>query len=219
MKRNEIPTAEFEVFSDGKFAENYISNAHISKFVIKEDGLRAGKGVFICESRESARAKILSLEISENSPVVIEEFLEGFEISALCFTDGTLVKMMPFSQDHKRALDGDRGENTGGMGAVAPVYLSQSLEKQIEQILQKSVDGLKAEEKEYRGMIYKNILVKCKLLLSSKIYCIESSHCFKFLFRSSLCRVDDHKGRTQSSGIQLQIRGPGNRSFNETSGF
>uniref|UniRef100_A0A7E4VW83 Trifunctional purine biosynthetic protein adenosine-3 n=1 Tax=Panagrellus redivivus TaxID=6233 RepID=A0A7E4VW83_PANRE len=159
MQRVGIPTAEFRVFESPAEAISYLEKSGKSKFVIKEDGLRAGKGVFIVDDIEQAIERITVLEISESSPVVIEEFLEGYEVSALCFTDGTSIKRMPFSQDHKRALEGDLGENTGGMGAIAPLFLPLDVEAEIDNILKQTVSGLATEKLAYRGVLYAGLMI------------------------------------------------------------
>ena len=124
MKKYGIPTAAYEVFSDPKKALEYLETAPIPT-VVKADGLALGKGVTVAMTREEADAAVR--EIMEDKKfgksgdrIVIEEYLEGPEVSVLAFTDGTTVKPMVSSMDHKRAEDGDRGPNTGGMGTVAP---------------------------------------------------------------------------------------------------
>ena len=124
MKKYGIPTAEYEIFSDMKAALEYIETCPIPT-VIKADGLALGKGVIIAETREEARDGLRTIMEdhkfgASGDTVVIEEFLEGPEVSVLSFTDGKVVRPMVSSMDHKRALDGDKGLNTGGMGTVAP---------------------------------------------------------------------------------------------------
>lgn len=101
--------------------------------------------------KDEAIQQLRELFTKTSETVVIEEFLEGYEISALCFTDGATVRVMPFSQDHKRVGEGDTGENTGGMGAIAPVVVSQELESQINALLQKTVDALRSSGTLYKG--------------------------------------------------------------------
>lgn len=104
------------------------------------------------ESKEEAIKKLYTLTVSQETPIIIEEFLEGYEVSALCFSDGKNIQMMPISQDHKRALEGDRGENTGGMGAIAPIILPEKYEIVIKNILQKTIDAMKEDGTEYKGL-------------------------------------------------------------------
>ena len=124
MKKYHIPTARYETFSDLQAALDYVQ-AQPLPLVVKADGLALGKGVLICQTREEAIGAVTDMMANakfgkSGSTVVIEEFLEGPEVSVLAFTDGKTVKPMVSSMDHKRALDGDEGLNTGGMGAVAP---------------------------------------------------------------------------------------------------
>lgn len=124
MKKYKIPTASYETFSDPAAAIAYLETAE-APIVIKADGLALGKGVVIAETIEEARDAVHSMMEDKvfgesGSRVVIEEFLTGPEVSVLAFTDGKTMVPMVSSMDHKRALDGDRGLNTGGMGTVAP---------------------------------------------------------------------------------------------------
>lgn len=125
MKRYHIPTAAYEVFDDADKAKAYVKEKNRYPVVIKADGLALGKGVLICETEEAAMNAINSMMCegafgASGSRVVIEEFLTGPEVSVLSFTDGKTVVPMISSMDHKRALDGDKGLNTGGMGTIAP---------------------------------------------------------------------------------------------------
>ena len=124
MKKYGIPTAEYRIFDDKKAALDYIDGCKIPA-VIKADGLAKGKGVIIAETRKDAHKAVCDIMEDRifgesGSRIVIEEFLEGPEVSVLSFTDGKTLIPMISSMDHKRALDGDKGLNTGGMGAVAP---------------------------------------------------------------------------------------------------
>ena len=119
-----IPTARYETFDDVEAALAYVRTAPCP-VVVKADGLALGKGVLICETNAQAEAAVIEMMKNgkfgaSGSRVVVEEFLEGPEVSVLCFTDGTAIRPMASSMDHKRALDGDRGLNTGGMGVIAP---------------------------------------------------------------------------------------------------
>jgi len=125
MKKYGIPTADYQVFDNSKDALDYVVNNNMAPVVVKADGLALGKGVLICQTVEDAKAAIHSImddkKFGESgSRVVIEEFLTGPEVSVLSFTDGKCVKPMVSSKDHKRALDGDKGLNTGGMGTISP---------------------------------------------------------------------------------------------------
>ena len=125
MKKYGIPTARYETFEDESAAERYIDGLPEGNIVVKADGLALGKGVIIASSRAEAKAAVHSMMAEKQfgdsgSRVVIEEFLTGPEVSVLAFTDGENIAPMVSSMDHKRALDGDRGLNTGGMGTVAP---------------------------------------------------------------------------------------------------
>ncbi|MBR6230523.1 MAG: phosphoribosylamine--glycine ligase, partial [Lachnospiraceae bacterium] len=124
MKKYGIPTAQYEVFSDMEKALEYLETAPIPT-VIKADGLALGKGVIIAQTREEAKEAVISMMQDKKfghsgDNIVIEEFLEGPEVSVLSFTDGKVVKPMISSMDHKRAGDGDTGLNTGGMGVIGP---------------------------------------------------------------------------------------------------
>lgn len=125
MKKYGIPTAEYEVFDEPAKALDYIRAKDKYPVVIKADGLALGKGVLICESEEAAKEALHEMMEEKvfgasGSRVVVEEFLTGPEVSVLAFADGKTLKPMVSSMDHKRALDGDKGLNTGGMGTVAP---------------------------------------------------------------------------------------------------
>ena len=133
MKRHGIPTAGYATFDEYGSARAYIEKAEDFPIVLKADGLALGKGVIICADRDSALKALDDMMLSKvfggaGSTVVIEEFLTGREMTVLAFTDGKCVRCMPASQDHKKAYDGDKGLNTGGMGAFAPtpVYTKRS---------------------------------------------------------------------------------------------
>lgn len=125
MKKYGIPTADYEVFDNSKDAIAYVEMQGKLPVVVKADGLALGKGVIIAQTMEQAKQAILSImedkKFGESgNRVVIEEFLTGPEVSVLAFTDGKTIRPMVSSKDHKRALDGDRGLNTGGMGTISP---------------------------------------------------------------------------------------------------
>ena len=165
MKKYGIPTAAYEVFDDMDAALSYLDTAAIPT-VIKADGLALGKGVVIAETREGAKEAVRSMMEDKifgesGSSVVIEEFLTGPEVSVLSFTDGETVVPMVSSMDHKRALDGDRGLNTGGMGTIAPnpVYTEAVAAECMEKIFVPTIRAMKAEGREFRGCLYFGLMI------------------------------------------------------------
>jgi phosphoribosylamine---glycine ligase len=165
MKKYHIPTAEYEIFSDMNAALDYVQTCRIP-VVIKADGLALGKGVIIAETREDAVAGIH--EIMEErkfgasgDTVVIEEFLEGPEVSVLSFTDGKTVRPMVSSMDHKRALDGDKGLNTGGMGTIAPnPYYTEAVATEcMEKIFLPTIQAMNEEGRTFRGCLYFGLMI------------------------------------------------------------
>jgi phosphoribosylamine---glycine ligase len=165
MKKYNVPTAGFEVFTEMEKAILYVKKKG-APVVVKADGLAAGKGVSVCETAEEAEAAIRAVLEKKifgeaGSSVVIEEKMEGEEASVFVLTDGKSYRVLPVSQDHKRALDGDKGPNTGGMGAYAPSLLvDEDLLAVIEKkIIVPVLDGMKKEDSVYRGLIYIGIMV------------------------------------------------------------
>ncbi len=165
MKKYNIPTAEYEVFNDLGDALKYLETAPIPT-VIKADGLALGKGVIIAESREDAKAAVRSMMEDKifgesGSNVVIEEFLTGPEVSVLSFTDGKTVVPMVSSMDHKRALDGDKGLNTGGMGTVAPnPYYTEDIAKIcMDKIFIPTINAMNAEGRTFKGCLYFGLML------------------------------------------------------------
>ena len=165
MKKYGIPTAEYETFDDVSKALEYLETAPIPT-VIKADGLALGKGVIIAGTRDEAKDAVRSMmeggKFGESgSRVVIEEFLEGPEVSVLSFTDGNVVVPMISSMDHKRALDGDRGLNTGGMGTVAPnpYYTPEIAERCMNEIFLPTIRAMKEEGREFRGCLYFGLMI------------------------------------------------------------
>ncbi len=165
MKKYGIPTAQYEVFSDMAAALEYLDTAPIPT-VIKADGLALGKGVIIAETREAAKQAVISMmrdkkcgKSGEN--IVIEEFLQGPEVSVLSFTDGKTVVPMVSSMDHKRALDGDKGLNTGGMGTVAPnpYYTPEIAARCMKEIFLPTVAAMNAEGRTFRGCLYFGLMI------------------------------------------------------------
>lgn len=165
MKKYNIPTANYEVFGNSKEALNYIKQQTFP-IVIKADGLAAGKGVFIIKNLDQAGDALNTLMKEKKfgeagRQVVIEEFLEGEEISILAFCDGKTIIPMISSQDHKKIFDNDQGPNTGGMGAYSPVpfYTTEIKEKVCREILKPTVKGLRNEGKEYKGVLYAGLIL------------------------------------------------------------
>ena len=165
MKKYGIPTAAFEVFDSEQKALSYLDSAPIPT-VIKADGLALGKGVVIAQDFEAAKTALDEMMRGgrfgkSGERVVIEEYLEGPEVSVLAFTDGETVVPMVSSMDHKRALDGDEGPNTGGMGTVAPnpFYTPAVAEACMERIFLPTVRAMKAEGRPFRGCLYFGLML------------------------------------------------------------
>lgn len=167
MKKYGIPTARYETFSDYDAAVAYIrSEACPVPVVVKADGLALGKGVLICESREEALQAVDEMMNhakfgQSGANVVIEEFLTGPEVSVLAFTDGNVVKPMVSSMDHKRALDGDEGLNTGGMGTIAPnpYYTPEVAARCMQEIFLPTMNAMNAEGRTFRGCLYFGLMI------------------------------------------------------------
>ncbi len=165
MKKYGIPTAAYEVFDDMDKALRYLESAPLPT-VIKADGLALGKGVIIANTREEARDAVLTIMQdkkfgSSGDEIVIEEFLEGPEVSVLSFTDGSVVVPMVSSMDHKRAGDGDTGLNTGGMGTVAPnPYYTEDVAKRcMDEIFLPTIKAMNAEGRQFRGCLYFGLMI------------------------------------------------------------
>ncbi|MCM2357638.1 MAG: phosphoribosylamine--glycine ligase [Geobacteraceae bacterium] len=165
MKKYGIPTAAYEVFTEVEPAVAFIDRVG-APIVVKADGLAAGKGVIIAATRDEAVAAVTEMLAGNafgaaGSRVVIEEFLTGEEASFLAFTDGKNIIPLASAQDHKAVFDGDRGPNTGGMGAYspAPVVTSAIHEKAMAEVLRRTVDGMAAEGRPYRGVLYAGLMI------------------------------------------------------------
>ncbi|MBQ9825970.1 MAG: phosphoribosylamine--glycine ligase [Firmicutes bacterium] len=165
MKKYGIPTAAYEVFTSAEDALKYVKTCPIPT-VVKADGLALGKGVVIAETREEAEAAIVSIMEDKKfgasgDSIVIEEFLTGPEVSVLSFTDGKVVVPMVSSMDHKRALDGDRGLNTGGMGTIAPnpYYTPEIAERCMKEIFLPTMDAMNAEGRTFKGCLYFGLML------------------------------------------------------------
>ena len=168
MKKYGIPTAEYEVFDNAEAALEYVKSCPIPT-VIKADGLALGKGVIIATDREMAIDAVKSImedkKFGESgSRIVIEEFLTGPEVSVLSFTDGKTVVPMVSSMDHKRALDGDEGLNTGGMGTIAPnpYYTDDVANECMEKIFRPTIDAMNAEGRTFKGCLYFGLMLTPK---------------------------------------------------------
>jgi phosphoribosylamine--glycine ligase len=158
---NDIPTAGYAEFRDKAQAKQYL-DLHGAPIVLKADGLHAGKGVVVAMTKEEAVAaldQVFAMDSSE--PVVIEEFLEGEEASYFCFVDGETVLPLTSAQDHKRAFDGDKGPNTGGMGAYspAPVFTPEIEQRTLEEIVQPTARALAKAGTPYRGVLYTGLMI------------------------------------------------------------
>ena len=165
LKRYNIPTANYELFTSSQDARKYVKKQTFP-VVIKADGLAAGKGVIICDSLENsykAIDDILEKKVFGNAgrKVIIEEFLDGEELSVLAFSDGTNILPLVPAQDHKAIYDGDRGPNTGGMGAYSPVSIvTDALAEEIlENILKPTVKAMAQEGRTYKGILYAGLMI------------------------------------------------------------
>ena len=152
MKRNGIPTARFEIFDDAQKAQDYVCSVDYN-VVVKADGLAAGKGVIVCNSPEEATAAIQTILVKKTfgdagNRIIIEERIDGIEASYIAISDGETAIPMASSQDHKRIFDGDKGPNTGGMGAYSPTPIVDDLlaEKIQKQIIEKTIQSMKKRE-------------------------------------------------------------------------
>lgn len=168
MKKYNIPTAVFKEFSDYQKALEYVNTLQESNIVIKADGLAAGKGSVVCTDLAEARQTLKTIMVDRifadsGRQVVIEEFMQGEETSLFVITDGKDYIVLSPAQDFKRALDGDRGKNTGGMGSYAPtpVLTSDTYERAIKEIVEPVLNGLPREGITYKGVLY------CGLMLTA----------------------------------------------------
>jgi phosphoribosylamine--glycine ligase len=165
MKKYNVPTAAYEVFTEIEPAIAFLDTLGLP-VVVKADGLAAGKGVIIAQTREEAIETVTDM-LSGNafgnagSRVVIEEFLRGEEASFLAFTDGKNIIPLASAQDHKAIFDGDKGPNTGGMGAYspAPVVTPAIHEKVMQEVMRRTVDGMAAEGRPYKGVLYAGLMI------------------------------------------------------------
>ena len=165
MKKYNIPTAAYENFEDADAALAYLENCSYP-IVLKADGLALGKGVLICNTKEEAVEGVHSIMLdkkfgSAGNKMVIEEFMTGREVSVLSFVDGKTIKIMTSAQDHKRAMDGDQGLNTGGMGTFSPspFYTAEVDEFCKKYIYQATVDAMAAEGRSFKGVIFFGLML------------------------------------------------------------
>lgn len=165
MKKYGIPTAAYENFDDPKKALEYLETASMP-IVLKADGLALGKGVLICNTLEEAREGVKSIMMDKKfgaagNQMVIEEFMTGREVSVLSFVDGKTIRTMTSAQDHKRALNGDQGLNTGGMGTFSPspFYTDEVDDFCRQYIYQKTVDAMAAEGRPFKGVIFFGLML------------------------------------------------------------
>lgn len=168
MKKYNIPTASYEVFTDANAALEYLKTSSFPT-VLKADGLALGKGVLICNNYEEAREGVKSIMTdkhfgSAGDKLVIEEFMTGREVSVLAFSDGKTIKTMTSAQDHKRAKDGDQGLNTGGMGTFSPTpfYNREADEFCKKYIYQPTIDAMKAEGRTFQGVLFVGLMLTPK---------------------------------------------------------
>lgn len=165
MKKYGIPTASYENFDDPEKALAYLETAFFP-IVLKADGLALGKGVLICKDLEEAKEGVRTIMLdkqfgSAGNQMVIEEFMTGREVSVLSFVDGKTIRCMTSAQDHKRALDGDQGLNTGGMGTFSPSpFYTEEVDRFCkEHIYQATVDAMRAEGREFKGVIFFGLML------------------------------------------------------------
>ncbi len=166
MKRNNIPTAAFEVFNDALLAKEYVNQTE-HNVVIKADGLAAGKGVIVCNNKDEAKDAIDMILLNKKfgdagNNIIIEDRIDGIEASYIAMSDGKIAIPMATSQDHKRVYDDDNGPNTGGMGAYSPTLVIDKVlsEKIQEKIIDKTITSLKNEGITFKGFLYAGIMLK-----------------------------------------------------------
>ena len=166
MKKYGIPTAAYEVFTDPADVLAYLQKRNTWPAVIKADGLALGKGVLIAQNEEEAKAAVRELMVDKKfgasgNEVVVEEFMEGPEVSVLSFTDGHVIVPMVSSMDHKRVDDGDKGLNTGGMGTIAPspVYTPEVAKECMEKIFVPTMHAMNKEGRTFKGVLYFGLML------------------------------------------------------------
>ena len=166
MKRNNIPTARFEIFDDAQKAQEYVKSLDYN-VVVKADGLAAGKGVIVCNSSDEAFSAIQTILVKKTfgdagNRIIIEERIDGIEASYIALSDGNVAIPMASSQDHKRIFDNDKGPNTGGMGAYSPTpIVDDTLAKLIQEtIIEKTIHAMKKEGISFTGFLYAGIMIR-----------------------------------------------------------
>ncbi|QLH03208.1 phosphoribosylamine--glycine ligase [Nitrosopumilus cobalaminigenes] len=166
MKRNNIPTARFEIFDDVQQAQDYVKSLDYN-VVVKADGLAAGKGVIVCNGNDEAISAIQTILVKKTfgdagNRIIIEERIDGIEASYIALSDGDVAIPMATSQDHKRIFDNDEGPNTGGMGAYSPTpIIDDALAKIIqEEIIEKTIHAMKNEGITFKGFLYAGIMIR-----------------------------------------------------------
>lgn len=166
MRQYSIPTAEFSIFKDAESAENYLNSREEVPLVVKADGLAAGKGVYVCSTRQAALDAVSKIMRAREfgkagERVIIEERLDGQEVSILALVDGNTILPLETSQDHKAAYDDDKGPNTGGMGAYSPApIVTPELMMQIEsQILVPTIHAMKRSKRAFKGVLYAGLMI------------------------------------------------------------
>ncbi|MEO2264577.1 MAG: phosphoribosylamine--glycine ligase [Nitrosopumilus sp.] len=166
MKRNNIPSAKYEIFDDAQKAQDYVKSLDYN-VVVKADGLAAGKGVIVCNNDDEAISAIQTILVKKTfgdagNRIIIEERIDGIEASYISLSDGEIAIPMATSQDHKRIFDNDEGPNTGGMGAYSPTpIIDDVLAKKIqEQIIDKTIQSMKNEGIVFKGFLYAGIMLR-----------------------------------------------------------
>ena len=166
MKRNQIPTAPFEIFDDAILAKKYVKSLDYN-VVVKADGLAAGKGVIVCDGIDEAISAIDEILLKKRfgdagRSIIIEQRIDGIEASYIALSDGNVAIPMATSQDHKRIFDGDKGPNTGGMGAYSPtLIIDDDLAKIIQHdIIEKTIHAMKKEGIVFQGFLYAGIMIR-----------------------------------------------------------
>ena len=216
MARHNIPTADYQTFKSGELKQ---AKAYLDKrkppYVIKADGLAAGKGVIITEDRKEAETTIENMLDNASfgeagSKIVIEQFMDGIEVSSFVVTDGTAFKILPSAKDYKRAYDGDQGPNTGGMGAISPVPFvdAEFHEKTLNQIIIPTIKGLRKDNIPFNGFVFIGLMK-----VGSDPYVVEyncrlgdpESEVILPLLKSDLLHLFDSLGSGLLSEYDLQI--------------
>ncbi|MGI0002988.1 MAG: phosphoribosylamine--glycine ligase, partial [Nitrosopumilaceae archaeon] len=166
MKKYDIPTSQFEVFDEPKKAIEYAKSSK-HNLVVKADGLAAGKGVIVCNSNEEVSSAVETMLVKKTfgdagNKIILEERIDGIEASYIALSDGNIAIPMATSQDHKRIYDGDKGPNTGGMGAYSPTpVITEALAEKIQKnIIEKTILGMKKEGIMFCGFLYAGVMIK-----------------------------------------------------------